>query len=325
PRRLNPAVPGDLETICLKCLEKEPRRRYASAAELAADLRRYQEGKPIRARPVGALGRSWRWVKRQPALSAAIALALLFLVAGTTVSAVKWRQAVARQKYAEDRAEDARLRWQLALTTIRDVVADIQSELKDRPDQQDLRKKVLTKSLDRLHDLMQNAAESARDPNAVRSVDHVQIIALLDLGKIFVDIDTGALDDARQVLELAHRMSEALVRARPESLEARVVWITARTYLGDVRLATGDVAAARELYRTSLAGARAVDSEFPAENRSRFTLAMAWERWGRFQSTHGGDTLAAAQALPQRVTVMTVLSAAQDDKMDPRVATAGVR
>src|SRR5262249_12461675 len=82
PRPLQPKVPRDLETICLKCLHKEPTRRYASAQELADDLVRFQKGQPIRARPVSGLERGWRWCRRNPALAGF----MVTLVVGTTVS-----------------------------------------------------------------------------------------------------------------------------------------------------------------------------------------------------------------------------------------------
>lgn len=70
PHLLQPSLPRDLETICLKCLEKEAPRRYQTAQELADDLGRFLESKPIRARPVGAIGKSWKWCRRRPALAA---------------------------------------------------------------------------------------------------------------------------------------------------------------------------------------------------------------------------------------------------------------
>jgi serine/threonine-protein kinase len=137
PSRLNPRVPRDLETICLKCLQKSPARRYASAQDLADDLHRFVDGKPVCARPVGLLERTVKWVRRRPA--AALLVAALVVLLGAAAGTCVWlhhqeadRQAAKaqREQQAQDtietalkRADDLRReeRWQEALIVLADA------------------------------------------------------------------------------------------------------------------------------------------------------------------------------------------------------------
>jgi hypothetical protein len=104
PTRLRAGLPRDLETICLKCLHKEQGRRYATAAALAEDLRRFQAGEPILARPVGVTERTWRWCRRNPwlaGMSGVVGLLLLILVVGSLATAWRMNQVAARATRAE--------------------------------------------------------------------------------------------------------------------------------------------------------------------------------------------------------------------------------
>jgi tRNA A-37 threonylcarbamoyl transferase component Bud32 len=99
PRRINDTIPRDLETVTLKAMAKSAGKRYSTAGDLAADLRRWLEGKPVQARPTGRVEKAWRWVKRNRAVSALLVAVILVLTAGAITSsifAVRWKDSAGK-------------------------------------------------------------------------------------------------------------------------------------------------------------------------------------------------------------------------------------
>ena len=109
PRRLNHSVPQDLETICLKCLEKSPSARYASAADVADELDRFIRGEAILARPLAPVDHLCRFIRRKPVMTSLIAALLLTIISGTTISLLGWQRAAKNAAAYREMAEKRRI------------------------------------------------------------------------------------------------------------------------------------------------------------------------------------------------------------------------
>jgi tRNA A-37 threonylcarbamoyl transferase component Bud32 len=121
PRKFNAKVPRDLEVICLKCLAKDPRRRYAGAQALADDLRAWLSARPIAARPVGPAERARLWCRRRPAVAALTALLVVVALAGLAAAATQWRVAVLNTAAARRSAREAIENAELARASEREA------------------------------------------------------------------------------------------------------------------------------------------------------------------------------------------------------------
>lgn len=267
-RALNPAITKDLETICHKCLQKDPTRRYPSAAALADDLARTLRGEPIAARPVSTVERSMRWAKRRPAiasLSAAVVIAIAAGIAGTSVYAMRANVLAEKasdeaqratiqaniasdnEKLAKDEAKKAETEFRRAKKAIDDYFTAVSEsqELKQKyPGMHEFRIKLLNKAEQYYTDFLK---ERGNDGNLQADA------AKAFFNRAFVAKVIGRTADARTSHESALAIRVKLARDHPTVTAYASDLAHSHINLAILQSETGDAKAALASYGRAVA------------------------------------------------------------------------
>jgi tetratricopeptide (TPR) repeat protein len=301
PSRLCRGLPGDLETICLKCLAKEPPQRYATAEDLADDLRRFLDGKPIAARPVGVGERAWKWVKRRPAPAALIGVGVVAAIVLPVVG-ITWYVQVRRER---DRALHSS---QVARQAIDDLYVKMASEqLFDEPQLDPLCQALLEKARRLYEDLAQQHAE---DPDVRRDT----ALAWFRLGDIYRRLDQ------HQAAETAYGEAifrqERLRRDYPQEPRYPQDLANSHNWLGELLRERNRLAEAEWHYHAAQALQRDLVERFPPERTYRRELARSHYNLGIVEKDTG-RLPAACEDSDRAVELLAALH--QADAAEPNV------
>ena len=202
-RELNSSVHRDLETICLKSIQKEPGRRYASCKDLADDLQRYLDGIPILARPVSRAERMWRWCRRNPGTAAMIGSVAFLAISTMAAIVIGYRNTSAALAVSESRLEKA-------LQVVDELFTRVsEDELLNEPGMQPLRRDLLEKALKHYQYFLSETGGSEKLADEVASA-HYRVGMIQQL--------TGNLEIAENELETARKKQESLLTQTPERI-----------------------------------------------------------------------------------------------------------
>jgi serine/threonine protein kinase len=273
PRRLRPGVPRDLETICLKCLHKEARKRYPSAHDFAEDLRRFMSSETILARPAGPIEKTTKWARRRPTMAALILVSACAL--GTLLAGGVWYNA--RLRAARDRAE---VNFQMALRAVDEMLTEVgEEQLASEPHMEQKRLALLQKALSFSQRYLEQQGEEPRT--------HMQTaLAYKRVGDIQRLLGQGA--GAREAYTQAIALLGPLCAREPGTSEYRQALAYCHNFLGEVWRTEGKANQAEEAYLQAVALQEQLAADFPEVAvyrqelaRTRYNLGILCRKTGR--------------------------------------------
>jgi serine/threonine-protein kinase len=305
PGRLQPGLPADLETICLKCLRKEAARRYATANELAEDLSRFLAGEAIRGRPVSAAERLWRWCRRNPVPAALTAAAVLLLVLwGLTATVLAWRISAETEekdrqwRRAEDNARAAKESEKTAL----------ENEQKARRSEEKAVKNAefANKNFHYASTLLQNNVYNIR-----KMVERLNAKLQPKPGQ---SLGPEATALRQELLEVARDTITVMARDFAKAGLSQFDQVLVHQSMGDLLLQLGEVEQAREQYQLGTTLMQKFAQERPGDSKVQGNLALMFSKLGEATLLARGDAAAAAELFGEAFAAHEVVWKALPEK-----------
>ena len=352
-RKLDRSIPRDLEMVIQKAIAPDPAGRYATAGALAEDLSRFLDDKPVRARDIGILERSWKWARRRPATASLLFGLVAAILIGLASVTWQWRAAVSARDEARIARDEARANLKVAGKAVDTFFTTVSEEyLLNEPGMQPLRKKLLMLALPYYQDF---ASRDSDDPALRVALAN----AYLNWGTITGEISSK--DGSKEILRTAINHFERLERADPNNLDVQIglarsyqalaqqsmqgeqggegfdealraagVWTNvanARPGDPEARRMLGrcyDLAAilclgrdfdeSRSLFQKAVKILREAVADFPAHDGARRQLAKACNNIGvTFRME--GDSIGAERALGESLSIFRTLRDAQPNSM----------
>lgn len=266
-RSLNPAIPAELETICEKCLQKDPLARYASALDLAEDLSHYLAGEPIQARPVSGIQRAANWCRRNPlvaGLTGAVVGAAAIAILAVVVAYFQTADALARSKVDQQLAEDS---FQDARKAVDQFFLRVSEEvLLGQPGLQQVRRDLLSEAQKYYQKFIDRRGN---DPKLREEL----ALTRYRLGWVTAELESP--QKAIPIYREARTAQEALLAAKPGDFDLRYHLSNTLNALGIALHRSGEMDEARRAYEATLELREGLVKDFPKNIETRRKLANA--------------------------------------------------